>query len=490
MDPQFLLKDEVEYELACRGINLKSTVSVMKKVLNEVMQSQHGQITNPPQLNTVKYELEVCAAKLNVLSNYISELSGRPDRNQFKRLVSRLYHVQNRISFIQPEVEDDGIRKEGVLQQCQVLLDKLEGQDDLVEDQNLTAEDKAILENTLGELGRQIIQKFDIMAVTSKEPIRGDSFSEEQRAQEVVGFEKNVSFAVNQWGQDSRWGQSSRSKFIRSSTVDEEEMPKRKLVPVYQWGLKFSGGSSTSVNAFLERVSELKEARNATNSDLWRYAIDFFEGDALIWYRANREYATNWEELVILLRRAFQRPYYQEELLAEIRARTQGHDESVLIYISVMQNMFNRLPNRISETEKLSVILKNLQPYYQQAVCRDNFSAVPELINVLRIIERTKLNCDRFQEPAMSRDRLEPDLAYRVGTQGTGLGEVAEIKSAPVRELGAAKPAEKRCWNCRESGHLFRECTVPRQRLFCYKCGRFGKTAKDCECKGNAQGGN
>jgi hypothetical protein len=496
MDPCFLLKDELEYELACRGVVLKSTVPVLKKLLTELMSAEQAQGSareqTAPLIKSVTYELEVCSAKISVLSNYISELSGKPDRTLFKRLVSRLYHVQNRLVLVKHDAEDDGIRKKALLEQCQVLLDRLEGQDDIVEDENLTVDDKEVLQNTLGELGNKIIQKLESGAGSSSQTVCNSRVSKEAE----LGDRENrsVSFATGQWGDDR-----GRSRLTRSSTF-EEDVPRRKLVPVYQWGLKFAGGISTCVNAFLERVSELKEARNATDDDLYRYAIDFFEGDALIWYRANKEYASDWYELVILLKQAFQKPYYQEQLLAEIRARTQGHTESVLIYISVLQNMFNRLPNRITENEKIMIISKNLLPYYQQAICRDNFGSVPEMVNVLRIVERTKVNCDSFQQPTTNNNTLEPDLAYRLGS-GTSTPRKGEVEA--VAEVSALRGQEfavrpnqpasqllKRCWNCREVGHIFRDCSVPKQRLFCFKCGRFGLTSKECVCKGNDQGRN
>lgn len=302
--------------------------------------------------------------------------------------------------------------------------------------------------------------------------------------QEVVGTPIRIEMDVTQPGFDCNMPHTST---IRHDIVEKPQS--RKLVPISQWGIKFSGNDSMSINAFLERIDELKDARNATDEDLWRYAIDLFEKDALIWFRANRSYVTNWAELVFMLQRNFQRPYYQEELLDEIRRRTQGSDESVTIFISIMQNMFNRLQSPVSESYKVNIILKNLQPYYQRAVCRDEFSSIMDLVNVLRIVERTKLNCDAFEKPSVGKRSLEPDLAYK----GSEVNTVT-VDSSPKEEIGVIERNvdgnTRRCWNCREYGHAFRNCTLPKQRLFCYRCGRFGTISKDCSCQGNYKGGN
>lgn len=482
MDPHCLLKDELEYELASRGVVLvSSTVPALKKLLHELLFNEQTEelsreIKIPRQITeSIKSELNLCSSKLNILSNYISEIIGKPDKNLFRRLVSRLYHVRNRLNLLNNLnlAEDEAILKNALNQQCNSLLQQLEGRDDGSDSEDLTVEDRQILQETLGDLGIQIIKKLDTKATTSKD---------EKSPTEDIGL-KIKHGKGNSRGHHNE-ERDMNARLFRSSTVDEDFPSRRKLVPVSQWGLKFSGADNMSINAFIERVVELKDARNATDHDLWRYAIDLFDGEALIWYRANREYANNWADLVILLKRTFQKPFYQEELLLEINSRTQGKEESVIIYIAVMQNMFNRLPNKLAEQEKLKIILKNLQPYYQRALCRDEIYSISDLINVLRIIERTKVNCDNFQEPKNFRSILEPDLAYKSPVEGSDVFEVKEMASKPTDVI------KMRCWNCRETGHLFRGCPLPKQRLFCFRCGRFGITSKDCTCKGNAAGGS
>ncbi|KAK9688531.1 Retrotransposon gag protein [Popillia japonica] len=133
-----------------------------------------------------------------------------------------------------------------------------------------------------------------------------------------------------------------------------------------RWNLKYSGDNSgLSLNAFLERVEELMLARNVTKEQVFRSAIDLFSSRALIWYRANRKALSDWDELVVALREEFQVPDYDERLFDEIRKRTQGPNESISMFVSVMTNLFSRLSIKIPESNRLKMMCKNLSPFYQ-----------------------------------------------------------------------------------------------------------------------------
>ncbi|CAG4957097.1 unnamed protein product [Colias eurytheme] len=492
MDPQYLLKDEVEFELACRGyVHPGGLASALKLVLKKMLHVENLKLVSyelkaPSQCSeNPSNELDICSDKLDCILRYVSELKEKPDKQLYKRLVSRLIHVMNRLKFIEAAETLDKEKHKALSDKAIILLNDLEAKDDMEDDDKITKEMKEILQKSLGEDSHKILNELDVDVIgpsTSKVPC--ETYLDKECTSKVDLEQKRVSFAHDDLGIQYFHDKLLANVFNSTSVNDAQvtQILRHKLVPISQWGVQFSGDTSVSVNAFIERVNELKYARNATDEDLWRHAIDFFKGDALIWFRANREYIENWNELVILLKRNFQSPYYQEELLAEAKSRTQGSNESVVIYVSAMQNLFNRLPNKISEMEKIMIIIKNLQPYYQRAVCRDVFSSISDLINVLRILERTKINCDNFKEPKSSYKSMEPDLAYKSSIENNH--EIHEVK-ALVPKTYSNKP---RCWNCRESGHLFRSCAAPKQRLFCYRCGRFGITSKECNCMGNEKG--
>lgn len=58
-----------------------------------------------------------------------------------------------------------------------------------------------------------------------------------------------------------------------------------------------------------------------------------------------------------------------------------------------------------------------------------------------------------------------------------------ELEEAFVR----ARPPPQ-CFNCRQPGHLWRDCRSRVRNIFCYKCGKADTLSPECEnCPGNSQ---
>lgn len=235
-------------------------------------------------------------------------------------------------------------------------------------------------------------------------------------------------------------------------------------IPVYQWNLTFSGENSVSVNAFLERVREYSITRHISEHELFISAVELFSGKALVWYRANREHFHSWFELSQALRYEFQPMDYDYRLLDEIRQRTQGSDESISIYISVMENLFRRLTVPVSEDYKLSTIRRNILPFYQSQLGLVSLNSLQELVRYGKQLELSKFRSEYYRPPPTSQQFLEPDLAYR---------QRSSVSSSAVHPLTHSSVSATQlsvCWNCRQEGHRFMNCSQPKNR-FCHRCG-------------------
>ncbi|XP_064214884.1 uncharacterized protein LOC135267096 [Tribolium castaneum] len=245
-------------------------------------------------------------------------------------------------------------------------------------------------------------------------------------------------------------------------------------VPVYKWGITFTGEKDgLSVNAFIERVEEYRVARSCTEAQLTDSIIDLLGGSALIWYRSVRAEISTWTDFVQRLRAEFLPFDYETDLWGEIRSRVQSSSERVGNYFACMVNLFNRLPTKPTEEEKLKVLRRNISPYYIRGLGLSDVTSVQHLLELCKKLEVSKQYAS-VTRPAINQvNLLEPDLA------GPGTSE-PDIKLEPIESV---------CWNCNERGHYFSGCKKPRRQRFCYRCGKKDVVKSQCSCSsGNADG--
>lgn len=287
---------------------------------------------------------------------------------------------------------------------------------------------------------------------------------------------------------------------VETSDTDSDREPVTpfvKSVPVLKWDVKFSGDvRHMSVNSFLERVDELRVARNVSKQQLLCTAIDLFVGSALIWYRANRHSFNTWDELVDGLKLEFLPVGYEEKLLEEIKRRTQGPHEPIGIYLAVMSSLFNRLRVKFSEEARVHLLLRNISPFYQTQLGLVDVKSVAELLRLCRRLEERKESVEAYVPPPRNRTAVEPDLAYfytdyspastyRQNEHSASTSRFARQQSAHNVDVMQENP--RSCWNCGRVGHLSSKCREPRKK-HCFKCGKPNVTVYSCPCRpGNGQ---
>ncbi|KAJ8949870.1 hypothetical protein NQ318_010504 [Aromia moschata] len=222
-----------------------------------------------------------------------------------------------------------------------------------------------------------------------------------------------------------------------------------RSTPVAKWNIHFSGEKKDmSLTAFLQRVEELRVARHVTKEELYSTAVDLFRGKALIWYRAMRREVDNWDALVKLLREEFQPTDYNEKLFEEIKRRTQGSDESIGIYLSVMSAMFNRLTCPVSEDVQLKIIMRNIAPFYQTQLGLTDVTSIAELRTLGRRLEARREAVEAFSPPSRkTNNTLEPDLAY------VGVDATSSSGSCSTVETNTENRSRLVCYNCNKPGH-------------------------------------
>ncbi|KOB67497.1 Gag polyprotein [Operophtera brumata] len=272
--------------------------------------------------------------------------------------------------------------------------------------------------------------------------------------------------------------------------------------------LKYDG--KNCVRAFIQRVDEFSLAKNISREKLLKNATEIFTGDAIHWYRSIGDSVSTWDELAVLLRRDFGQSDYDYRLLSQIRSRTQGETENIVIYLSIMSGLFLRLSKTLSEEDKLEILLHNIRPCYASTLSSvSEIKTVEELRTLCRNYEGIQSRLSQFREPPRpTSDTLAPEFAYSGpanNKQNSNFNRyhnynrhnnnnIDSNKSYPskqntstngnaqnsVHAMDSSNQRPRYCPRCRTDTHNLRQCTANKEELVCYVCGRKGVKTPDC----------
>lgn len=426
-----LSKDELQYELSLYGVTGEATVESMRRSLRQLRKLYSGtKYELPAYPFTFEQDSTALQAKIKTLTDAVDKFSDVRTSSEYLKLSTGLACAFGRVQRSKPLTDADSNLRQQLSVQLVDLLARLSHKAKSVRKSMVRAQ------STL----------LDITMATP--PGDDDEISSSSSDESVAG----------------------------AAALPSAYHP--KPVPVSSWGLKFSGNpKEMSVNAFIERINELKVARNSNDRLLFASAIDLFTGNAAIWYRANKDTFADWSELMVGLRSEFLSPEYDEHLFEEIKHRTQGPNESIGIYVSVMKNLFARLCTSVPESTRLKILMRNLAPFYQTQLGLVDITSIAQLLQFGKQLEARRAFVEAYVPPPSRGKSLEPDLACVSATSGSG-------RNTPVE---AGPSSSVKCWNCGRNGHRSAQCSQQRRR-HCFGCGRPNVTRFSCpSCSGNGR---
>lgn len=252
--------------------------------------------------------------------------------------------------------------------------------------------------------------------------------------------------------------------------------------------------------SFLQKIEEYCLARGLSKDLLISQAFEIFTDNALHWFRFkyNQNPNLTWNELSSLLIKDFGGFDYDHKLLEAIRNRTQGRDEPIVIYISIISGMFSRLSKKLSEMEQLQIILRNIRPCYSVFVALKDIDSIDSLLATCQNYEKFLDRDKQFKEPNLQQNPLTAEFNYKHSTSSLANPPNSSGNSRPplpfankfnppykypsrqINSLTQTRSQESPfCVRCRKQGHTLNTCTQPRY-IICFKCGLKGFKTADC----------
>lgn len=441
-----LSTDELTYELAIRGVG-SGTCDVMRKQLASLrkLEKSGDSFTYPPYPFTHEEDREAVTNKLDTeVVPMMEGIEGDPNSGAVLKMQSKLAHLLGRVDRMPAESKDEKTVRAGFLGKILTRFADL---------------DEKIATWQQG-------QRAEREMPTSLNLMENMQTSSRAEHDDIIPTEP--------------YDMPRHSSIIPPST-----QPPRSI-PVNKWNLTFSGDrKGMSVNAFLERVDELRIARNVSKETLFDSGVDLFSGKALHWYRYAKKTETTWDGLVQRLREEFQPNNYTEKLFEEIKKRTQGQDESVGIYLAIMSAMFDRLECPVTEQTRLKIIMRNLAPFYQSQLGLVDVKSISELKSLCRRLEERREAVESYVPPTSRKTTLEPDFAYLEYVESVPVVDAVDTNKCASKQ---ATKISMKCFNCNREGHKAAGCLEPK-RLRCYRCNLEGYTKRTCpKCSESGNG--
>lgn len=484
MDSSFkavhLLLPELNYELRIRNIVTQKSFDDKRKILGRLLVKEKQQNFNVSTLQDPNFDLALERAEIETtltsLENLIGDFDGPSTDSCFKRAVSRLNHVTQRIQRI-----------------------PIEG---------ITEKDKDIV--------RQF--KNEVYATALK--LEADLF------ERVKDPDPNT--LLNNSILDPNLLNSTIRQTIPVSSPS-------KFMPVYKLGIQYDGNPK-GLLSFIEKVEEVASARSVSKTDLFQSASDLFRDKATFWFRQVKSSVNSWDTLVEKLKKDFLPSDYEDEVWNQIKTRKQGRSEPVVLYIACMETLFVRLSHSPAEVTKIKYIKQGLQAEYQKRLALSDVDSIELLSKLCKKLEEADVLS--LASSSTQKSSLEPELAYfseiscnsKINNQNfsqknsssknnnqnqcrfynknkkqqrNNFQNKAKVKTKSTLQsdtknkttnlnINAVEfnPNQNKnavsCWSCGLANHTFRNCLAPVKTRFCFKCGAPNVTVKECKnCAGN-----
>ncbi|XP_074034265.1 uncharacterized protein [Leptinotarsa decemlineata] len=433
------LLSELNYELRIRGIVTDRKQDDKRKTLAKLLSKERQKDFDVQLLSDSFYDFNVEQNEINTtlssLETVIHEFDGPTSDSAYKRAVTRLEHVANRIKRIRVNESDENyavvLKYKNESFATAMLLDA--ELHERVQDSHSQPLHNSTVANNLNSTSAQIGN--NVHNLTS----------------------------------------SSRS------------------IPVYKLGIHFDGEPKNLLN-FIEKVEEMAQARHINKTELFESASDLFAGKATYWFRQIKPLVSDWDSLVARLKKDFLVSDFDDEIWNQIKARKQGRTEPVVIFIACMETLFSRLSRPASEISKIKYMKLGLQAEYRKRLALSDIDSVSTMSTLCKRLEEADILSLASSSKSVS-SLIDPELAYIANS--TPFRESSDSRPRknkhnsynrqknPKNNVTSSievEPTNKviSCWRCGLANHMFRNCKSGNRNKFCFKCGTVDVTIKDC----------
>lgn len=272
-----------------------------------------------------------------------------------------------------------------------------------------------------------------------------------------------------------------------------------------RWNLVFDGGRSHNIKDFIFRIESMANVDNIDLEQLPVVIHQFLTDRALDWYWIYKRSVPNasWQQMRASVLGYFSSNETDDDVREAIINRLQKPKEPFEDFVLDVQKLNSRLETRLSERELINRLFSNMNPALRNVLLAHQ--AVLWSVNELKVL------CQRY-EVMWNNSGYDPrKFAEKTGGRGhvnafnsssSSVDQICQNYNESIRpviptnefsqESEASSAIEALhsqqnngkmkliCWNCKDLGHSYHDCTQDLLHKFCFGCGREGFRKPDC----------
>lgn len=287
-----------------------------------------------------------------------------------------------------------------------------------------------------------------------------------------------------------------RRENVEGRIPNQRGVERQSKVPIDKWPVRFSGDPrGPSVEEFLKRVETLANNNRTTEAELLGQVNFLFRPDSAAeeWYYTYSSKFTTWKIFKYMLKLRFGMPNTDRVTEKQIRDRRQLPQETFIAFVAEIERLAQKLTKPLDEKYKLNIILENMRDCYRPHLAfidldHINLDALTSLcFDLDKALYQTYTpksktynvhNLSEGVEPQEDTEESEEEI-NAVSTHKQKTKQRQEPKNTQRPEEGSSQQNNVLCWNCRQFGHFWRDCTK-QKRMFCHICGQINVMIATC----------
>lgn len=220
---------------------------------------------------------------------------------------------------------------------------------------------------------------------------------------------------------------------------------------------------SITSNKFIQRVEQLRQSYGWEDKILLFAVQTKLQGVAKLWIDSAAVVYTSWGQFVNAFLTEFPTIINVAEIHMKLMNMRRSFEESPeTFYYKVLSVARN---GNLDDQSVIKYVINGINDDdLKKVLSVMNFSSCCELLKT--IISYSSYN-----------------IIYSAKTNATNKRNIEKLKSIPPNETATKVTNEIKCFNCRKTGHISRECPEPQKRSRCEICLRTGHTAVECKSR-------